>query len=290
MRLTKTHLLGGVALSALALSLASGPAQAFDEVHWKWNAYISEYAKIHVDVDVYNDPTGLVQIEKLQMQIGDVKAESIVHDIENNQPDVDVSYGGYGGHGWGWGHNVDVDAIDAELELPEVLSSATAVGNNQNIESEVAVLLHDGQFTFGGFGYGYNNDIDLPYYGPLSHNTNLAMLGGLLEAGSEGVITPAYISAESKVWDILNATVDSSATAVGNNINVDVGTTDLENQVVMGDITQFAYADLRAKSYVSYVSLNNYDNLAAIQRPIVSSVATAVGNNVNIRVGVPTSE
>jgi hypothetical protein len=151
----------------------------------------------------------------------------------------------------------------------------------------VAVLLHDGQFVFGGFGYGYHNDIDLPHYGPLSDNTNLALLGGLLQAGADGVIKPAEITATSKVWDIKNATVDSSATAVGNNINVAVATSTADNQVVIGDITQFAYADLSAKSSVHDVTLQNYTNLGVLGRPIVNSVATAVGNNVNIKVGAP---
>ena len=333
MRTNKTRLLGGVALSALALGLMASPASAFDEVNWEWNAKIHEYTKINVDVDVYNDPTGLVQIEKLQMQIGDVNAESYVSDIHNYQPEgsgsttVDLgnlsftgSYNKYTGavsgtasgpeidgekflsgtvntdHPYGVTMNFDlgtvtVDAqgnsLDALTELPEVVSSATAVGNNQNIESEVAVLLHDGQFVFGGFGYGYHNDIDLPYYGPLSDNTNLALLGGLLQAGADGVIKPAEITATSKVWDIKNASVDSSATAVGNNINVAVATTTADNQVVIGDITQFAYADLSAKSSVHDVTLQNYTNLGVLGRPIVNSVATAVGNNVNIKVGAP---
>jgi hypothetical protein len=282
MRPIKTSLLGGAALSVLALGMTSVPAFAFDEVYWDWDAYINEYGKIKVDVDVYSDPSGLVQIEKLQMLIGDVEAKSIVHDITNLQPD---NHGHHGPFHWGW-HNQN-RALDALDELPEVVSEATAVGNNQNIESEVAVMLHDGQFVFGGFGYGHgwHDDIDLPHYGPLSDNTNLALVGALLDAGAEHTIRSADIEATSAVWDILNATVDSSATAVANNINVEVATGNAENQLVMGDITQFAYADVTAKSYVSDVTLKNYKNLGTHGRPIVNSVATAVGNNVNIKVG-----
>jgi len=334
MRSTKMRLMGGVALSALALSSMSTSASAFDEVKWEWNAHIHEYTKINVDVDVYNDPTGLVQIEKLQMQIGDVDADSYVSDIHNYQPEgsgsatVDLgdlnftgtydqqtgavigTASGAGVEGeqflsgtvnphnpYGVTMNFDLgtvtvnaqgDALDATTELPEVISAATAVGNNQNIESEVAALLHDGQFLFGGFGYSYKqDDIDLPHYGPLSDNTNLALLGGLLDAGTNGVIKPADVTATSRVWDIKNASVDSSATAVGNNINVEVSTATADNQVVIGDITQFAYADLSATSSVHDVTLQNYGNLGSLTRPIVNSVATAVGNNVNIKVGAP---
>ena len=41
-----------------------------------------------------------------------------------------------------------IDSFDATTELPTVESAATAVGNNQSINSEVATYLHDGQFLF----------------------------------------------------------------------------------------------------------------------------------------------
>ena len=73
----------------------------------------------------------------------------------------------------------------------------------------------------------------------------------------------------------------------------------LSNHIVIADITQFAYANVTAVSNVCDVSLNDYSNLSPnvgedgelvdgkLGRPIVSSTATAVGNNVSITVGVP---
>jgi hypothetical protein len=337
MRPIKSHLLGGAALAALALGVTSLPAAAFEELRWDWDAYINEYGKIKVNLEFgnYSDPTGLVQIEKLQMQIGDVEATSIVHDIDNYQPDyggptkVDLGKLYFKGEaqldgdidGYAWASNPDIkgekfkdgewelkfkygklhipaeayfdlgyievdaegNAIDARTELPEVVSAATAVGNNQQIESNVAVLLHDAQYTFGGFDGGH---VDLPHYGQLDDNVSLALLSALLDLGFDHDLKKAKIEATSLVWDIKNATVDSVATAVGNNIDVNVDPQSVSNDsVLMGDITQFAYADIKAKSYVSDVYLKNYSHLGKIDRPIVNSVATAVGNNVNIKVG-----
>lgn len=56
----------------------------------------------------------------------------------------------------------------------------------------------------------------------------------------------------------------------------------------MGDVTQFAFADVTATSKVNDVSLYNYSNLgSSLARPIESSVATAVGNNKSITVTAP---
>jgi Na+/H+ antiporter NhaD/arsenite permease-like protein len=93
----------------------------------------------------------------------------------------------------------------------------------------------------------------------------------------------AKIRATSTVDGILNATVDSSATAVANNLTVSMG----PNGLLIGDVTQFAYADVTARSKVTDVTLNNYTGLGSLTRPIVSSVATAVGNNASISVKAP---
>jgi hypothetical protein len=59
----------------------------------------------------------------------------------------------------------------------------------------------------------------------------------------------------------------------------------LSNHVVIADITQFAYANVSAVSDVGGVIVDNYNSLGEIDRALVSSVATAVGNNVSINVG-----
>src|SRR5437016_806309 len=158
-----TALLGAVAVSAIA----AGPAMAFDKVDWDWKTKIHTDIDIDVDIHLNAYVDGMVQVEKLQIFLGDVNAESDVSCITNTPfyPTVGEhkSYGGYGddrkdgkdqnyaiddGH-YGY-HDFDkigVKPLDAVTQLPIVLSSATAIGNNQSITSDVPVFLHDGQFV-----------------------------------------------------------------------------------------------------------------------------------------------
>ena len=96
--------------------------------------------------------------------------------------------------------------------------------------------------------------------------------------------------------DILNAYVDNSATAVANNASFEIlDGSGSNNKVVVADLTQFNYGDVNARASVRDVELNGYDGfgLAGLGgggddvTPIVSNVATAVGNNLSIKVGVP---
>ena len=310
---------------------------AFDNVRWSWYKDVREHVDIDVDIDIDVKSTGLVEVEKLQIFFGNVTAESNVHGIHNYQydPGFEVKYI------YCYCYPVIINnAFDATVDLPSVISAATAVGNNQSITSDVPVFLHDGQFVANT---RFNSDGDCDWrctlktampdadvagfngggnYNAGNLHTDLALLFSL--GAIVGVLTPADISAESNVWNIRNATVDSSATAVANNISVtlksDVDGTDgsdeerlslctdghcgppshdgdalLSNHVLIADITQFAYANVSAVSNVCDVSLSDYKNLspntddlsATLGRPIVSSVATAVGNNVSITVGVP---
>lgn len=355
--------LGVLAIGAMAAS----PAMAFDDVDWDWHKDVKETVDIDVDIDIDLESTGLVEIEKLQIFLGNVTAESKVHGIDNIQYDrdqyIDPLYTAHapmlsGKYDRGYNFcycypQVDIDeaAFDAVYQLPSVVSSATAVGNNQSITSDVPVFLHDGQFVANTLGNSYTDWDSLSKAMPGGANvqgpggyqgggegnlhTDLAILFTL--ASGIGFLTPAEITATSTVFDIKNASVDSTATAVANNLsvtlesNVDgsattglatvktgggqqcqpwdkncheypnptVSTPTLSNHVVIADITQFAYANVSAVSNVCDVSLNEYSNLSPnvgddgqlldnkVGRAIVNSVATAVGNNVSITVGVP---
>ena len=176
------------------------------------------------------------------------------------------------------------DTFDATTELPEVVSNATAVGNNQSLQSDVSMELHDAQILFGGFNSQIEGtDDSLSGTG----NTGLSAALAVAIAGAYGVISPANIQATSNVYDILNASVDSAATAVANNANVELDAATPDDALMIADYPQAAFANVTATSNVSDVSLNNYTNLGALGKPIVSSVATAVGNNLNIKVTSP---
>jgi len=171
-------------------------------------------------------------------------------------------------------------------DLPEVISSATAVANNMSIETNQMVELHSGQFAFGGFGEGrLSSALSTDGGGSGGGNAFHDAALGLTFAGAFGLISPADIRAVSNVRNIKNATVDSTATAVANNLSVDVASATAD-AVFIGDATQFAYADVTARSRVRNVDINNYA-LGDLGRPIVNSVATAVGNNMSIKVMGP---
>lgn len=344
-------LLGSAASAVLALGMAS-PALAFDNVNWTWNKTIDEVVTKTINITADLEPTGMTEVEKLQIQIGDVNASSTVSGIYNepirdggtgtasviidetfsfnadvdDNPDPSEILGPVDGVDDGdslvtatlldGGETdegadtvtfqiqvegeipfefVPTESLDAELELPAVVSSATAVGNNQSITSSVSTQLHDAQILFdvneGGLSDLDRTDLFATALGLAATSdatgnthTNIALSVAL--AAATGAIEKAYISADSTVYDIYNATVDSSATAVGNNMNVEVDAVSPGDALLIADITQVSVADVSATSSVYGVSIYGYHNLGAVS-PIVSSTATAVGNNLNITVSSP---
>jgi hypothetical protein len=316
----KLGLLAGA--SALALSMVAMPAAAFDEVNWTWDAVVTEVVTKTVDINIDLAPTGMVMLEDLQVSIGDITAISTVTGISNIQPTsgsaggpqvIDLgtlnATGNYdpvtgavtdGVSGsvienptflngtvnpdspYGITMNFDLGTItvdpvegeaglplDALTELPEVVSAATAVGNNTTISADTAVQLHEAQWAIG--------DVAIP-----PTETDGA---GFTWEGVVGIGT-AEISATSTVSAILNASVDSSATAVGNNLSVDVVAAG-DDRLVIADALQVSVANVTATSDVSDIDVNNYTNLGAIDVPMVNSVATAIGNSKSISVNAP---
>ena len=332
-RFLKTSLLAGA--SALAIVTAS-PADAFDRVNWQWDATVTETVVKDVNVQIDMTPTGMVMVEDLQVNIGDVTATSTVTGIENGQPqegglvdlgtqDIQFHYG-LGGPDDGVvviddefkspsviagtvdegdqfpningtvTATIDLGEVevpsdatfDALTELPSVVSSATAVANNTSISSSTAVELHEGQFAFNTpdqLNNGNVNGADVD--GVNTDNSNLTAAGVLGVYALTGSLESAKIKATSTVSDILNASVDSSATAVANNMSISLDPATATDSLVIADIVQFAYADVTAVSKVSDVTLVNYTGLGSLAGPVVNSLATAVGNNKSISVSAP---
>jgi len=295
MKRLMTALLTAVAVTAFS----AAPASAFDGVNWTWEKDVREHVNIWVNINVCNDPTGLVEIEKLQIFLGDATAYSKVAFVNVDMYDP----GGHWDFSWCWYPVWIPNAFDARIDLGAVVSTAVAVGNNQSITSDVPVFLHDGQFVaniadedrcdYCDFS-GISGDSLSPDTQTTATSNTYTELAYLFTIGAlVGALEPADIHAESDVFAIHNATVDSSATAVANNISVTLASDDPNNHVLIADITQFAYANVSAVSDVCGVEIDNFRNLSPDQtatdsvlgRPIVSSVATAVGNNVSITVG-----
>ncbi|WP_026986411.1 hypothetical protein [Fodinicurvata fenggangensis] len=242
-------------------------------------------------------------------------------------------------------------ALDAVVELPEVVSVATAVANNLTVTADAGTMMHNGQYAFGEFNAPEEGEVtyaaaefekEWEYWykdigrrgvslgggeGSLSGsgeyfnasgdlaNVALAAAGiSQVDTGNRhhdvlatatilaqlGLISKGTVEAESDVSDILNASVDSNATAVSNNISVSVNPAEevegedgemvsvaetTADNLLVADYTQFSYMDVNSTSSVSDVEVNNYVNLGAMDRPLVNSTATSVGNNISVNVG-----
>jgi hypothetical protein len=297
-------LLTATAAAAL-LGMTAPGALAFDKVNWEWDKHVKEWVKIDIDVKARFYPDGIVEVEKLQAHFGDVHAYATVDGVKNYLPDPKEPPKWYDPK-----HPpIRVDGPSAE-DLPKVLNVATAVGNNQSIESNVPILLHDGQFLAGNLdGLDCTRNDLLACIFLLSgqidaDNTHTEIAGLLTAAGLLGAIDKAHISASANVSHILNAYVENSATAVGNNASFTIEPKldrygkpiSSDNNVLIADLTQWSYADVSAQAYVGDVRLEGYQNFGDAcfgggcdeVTPIVSNVATAVGNNLNISVGVNT--
>jgi hypothetical protein len=64
-------------------ALAATPAMAYDNIEWNWKNDTKQYTDIDVYIDVDVESTGLVQVEKLQIFLGDVTATNTVAHIYN---------------------------------------------------------------------------------------------------------------------------------------------------------------------------------------------------------------
>ncbi|WP_119165131.1 hypothetical protein [Algihabitans albus] len=129
-------------------------------------------------------------------------------------------------------------------------------------------------------------------WGHLLHegvNTGLATTLTLMTAAALGGLEQAEISADSQVYNILNASVDSSAAAIGNNKSITVDAATPDDAALLADVNQFAYANITANSQVGGVTVDNYIKLGQIDRALVNSSATAIGNNLNVSVSSPLS-
>lgn len=331
----KQVLLATAAVAVLGTGMMSKSAQAFDEVNWVWDKLVTENVIKDVNVTIDTSPSGMLEMEKTQVHIGDVTATSTVSNISNNPPsengdgtvfvdttisliadydanqtgnpvtNVDITSPGFtDGNASGnddqnlnqvfltfdlsgdVAYEAEAGILDA-VDLPAIESLATAVGNNQSIESSVSMELHDAQFLYGGYDTELSGQLAGLDTSGVSGNVNTNAAAFLTFAGALGGIEPASITATSDVNNILNASVASDATAVGNNMDVTLAAATADDAFFLGDVMQYAYADVSATSTVDLVNVNGYNNLAALEGPLVSSKATAVGNNMAITITSP---
>ncbi|GKX33597.1 MAG: hypothetical protein MnENMB40S_12150 [Rhizobiaceae bacterium MnEN-MB40S] len=147
-------------------------------------------------------------------------------------------------------------------DLAAVETSASALGNSASIESDVQVS-YDSIQTFGG--------VDVALAAPL--------VGDIADLSLPGTVTSS-----SSAIGILNASVDSSATGVANNLTVNLETTSDQDAFGIGNNEQTALAIVSSTSLVDAVSFGGFADLGTLDNAVVKSVSTAVGNNFGVTI------
>lgn len=202
-----------------------------------------------------------------------------------------------------------IEGVNDAVDLPQVVNAATSVANNMSLDSSVALNVSNGQFNYGGFTVPseLSNDQEaLVAAFESSDNSNHALANVGTLAGALGIITQGEVTADATIDGsvnengiaIQNASVDNAATAVGNNFSVDLAAITAGDAFMVADSTQFNYANTSATALVDGVSVDNYTGFGGagfgnaldemgVQTPIISNVATAVGNNASITVSSP---
>jgi hypothetical protein len=252
--MSKRHLLLTTAAAAALVGAMTTASMAFDEVTWDWTSHVTTNVTVDPEIPAV---TALTQVEKAQVQIGNVTASA-------NTSNVD---------------GADVPVVP----LANIDTSATAVGNNQNITSNTATFLNDGQFTYGAATVA-NLDVDADDLADAASalfgidNSHLAFGLGVVAGEALDVITPATITATSTTSGVTstNSNINNNATAVANNTNVNVDVGEGGDNLLIGDLTQVAVANVTAGATLTGVATSLGD---------INNHATAVGNNVNINVG-----
>src|SRR5690625_3398736 len=72
--------------SVVALGMFMPGAQAFSDLNWDYELDVDGEVDFDIDIYAWLDPAGLIAVEALQIQLGDVSATSIVTGVTNNAP------------------------------------------------------------------------------------------------------------------------------------------------------------------------------------------------------------
>ncbi|MEQ6250204.1 hypothetical protein ABMC89_15020 [Sulfitobacter sp. HNIBRBA3233] len=147
-------------------------------------------------------------------------------------------------------------------DVVAVETTSTSLGNSAALTSDVSMQFDMNQ-TYGG--------VDLA-------------LGTGLTGTIADVSLPGILAATSITTGVVNGTVDSGATAIANNLTADLVTTSGSDAFLIGNNIQNAYAVATASSLVDGVIFNDVNGLGTLVDPAVSSVSTALGNNLGVTI------
>ncbi len=289
--------------TAASVAFASTGAFAFDDVTWTWNSDVNSTINHTANIAVDANPTGLVQVENIQNQTGDVNAGSFVNGMFNN-----ASGGFQDGATVSVNEAIDLTAhfdpnaplgpvSNVTINSPTDLTASNSGGTVNDGQANLTFNL-EGDFAVDPATLNDREAVDLPMIKSASTavGNNYAVDGTVSLLLDSSQTLQGNDTAISGIADIVNSAANSSATAVGNNMNVGLaGAISDADTLAIADITQTSGGAITATSSVNNVTLVDYagfgaanmGGLATTQIPAVASAATAVGNNLAISVGGP---
>lgn len=308
MRLNKTALLGGVAALALGVGTAGFgvEAEAFDNVTWKWDKDINEVITKNINIDVDFFPVGDITDQVLQMQIGNVNANSSTRDITNYKPLEEVSFKvGYEAE---IGLTIDQSAsqsgsqsvsqqtnysrsLNATLDATLAAKANLDVSNNSNIAHKASggVSSEGGEpaFFIGGDIVAAGGGSLPPGFGAVVGTGGAALAGAFAEDGNA--------SFDSEFNSATSAQTDSNAT-----LNVDIagklaytetGSSSKSSTIEQSSQqTSKIIENISKKEIVTVYAIQEAVQDALLELPEVVDQATAIGNLVTINSDVMVEE
>lgn len=308
MRLSKSALLGGVAALALGAGTAGFgvEAEAFDNVSWKWDKDINEIVTKTVNIDVNINPVGDITDQVLQMQIGNVNANSSTHDITNYKPLEEVSFK--------VGYEADIGlTIDKSMSQ----SANQSASQQTNWSTKVNKSLDASLVASAGLEVSNNSHIAHTANGFVETNGEgpAFFIGGDIVASGGGSIPPglgvvvgtgggALAGAFAKngradFEGAFNSTTDAR-TESNATLNVDIdGSLLYSEEGSSSKSMSIEQASSKTEKYVEQISKKEIITVYAIQEavqdallelPEVVDQATAIGNLVTINSDVMVQE
>jgi hypothetical protein len=262
----RRNLLTTAAAAALVGATTSG-ALAFDQVDWNWTNTVAQTTNITVTVAVAPANPDVGQVEAGQAFIGNGASTAT-----SNANNVAAS------------PNVTID------------NAALTALNNQSLSADDVLLVHSGQFALGAFDDGIATPnwqgfqdalaaraIGAALPGPLfaGENSYTILALATLAAAGNGYVVPATITSNATMTSDTGRFLSNSATAMANSASWNVTGGGATGSVLEGDLTQLGFAGVTATAGIASNVLNGTS-------PTLSNAATAVGNNLNVRVNVPT--
>lgn len=244
-----------VAATALSMAALGAPAFAFDTIEWDWQLSVITDVVQDVTIAATAAPVGLAVIENDQIFVGSATSDSTVTAPVNTlDPTATTPY--------------------TADDLAKVESSATSVGNNASVESDISANIDSSQVV------GIETTTIPATFDPVTGDEITPEI-------TQSVLQPATFTATASVTGGQNVQIENSAQALANNLAITMDGPTNDDRTLIANNEQVAYASATSTSSVDAPTVTDFGGLGTMDEPWVSSSATAVGNNLQIVIEAP---